>query len=163
MIVRFRDKYERHSISFNVTPLIDIVFLLIVFFVVVFQFIGPDNSAVQLPRKCDQARPETSNQAWPAIITISPSSDRESAYAVNGQLISSKDKVDLLDSMTHLLDKRFDDLPQCERVVVLRIDKDTRFADAQFALAAAAQSQAHSLKLATLANSQKENNNPPDN
>jgi biopolymer transport protein ExbD len=47
-------------------------------------------------------------------------------------------------------------LPEDEAVVVLRIDKDISYGDAQYALAAAAESSATGLRLATLAETQRE-------
>ena len=54
------------------------------------------------------------------------------------------------------LDKHLLGLPEDERVVVLRIDRDISYADAQYALAAAAESSASRLRLATLAETSRD-------
>jgi len=47
--MRIRRKYKPHSIAFNMTPMIDVVFLLIVFFMLVSAFASAENVPMHLP------------------------------------------------------------------------------------------------------------------
>ena len=49
---------REESGSFNMTPIIDIVFLLIIFFLVVCQFIEAENFPVAVPDGCEFAQSE---------------------------------------------------------------------------------------------------------
>ncbi len=47
--MRIRRKYKAYSIAFNMTPMIDVVFLLIVFFMLVSAFASAENVPMHLP------------------------------------------------------------------------------------------------------------------
>jgi biopolymer transport protein ExbD len=133
------------------TPLIDIVFLLIVFFVVVFQFIGTDDTKVQLPAECNFAEGIDENRPLPATVTASITDVGWVTFSVGPEKIQAADKHKLMQMIQKSLDEYLWKLPESQRVVILRIDKNINFADAQYALAAAAESSANKLRLATLA------------
>lgn len=48
-------KYKNKSAGFNMTPMIDVVFLLIVFFMLICQFITQDNERLTVPDNCETA------------------------------------------------------------------------------------------------------------
>ena len=138
------------SSSFNMTPIIDIVFLLIIFFLVVSQFIEAENFDVSLPTDCDFAQTNPTNQAQAATVTIMKTPNEKTAYAVGAELINSKNPELLIDNMARSIDTRLENMSPEDRVVTLRIDKDIYFSDAQYALAAVANSKATKIKLAAL-------------
>ena len=151
MLLRIAERFRSEGLSFNMTPVIDIVFLLIVFFVVVFQFIGTDETKVQLPADCSFAESTDENRPLPTTITASMTERGGITFSVGAEKIRAADKHTLMKLMQKSLNERLHKLPQSERVVILRIDKNISFADAQYALAAAAESSANRLRLATLA------------
>lgn len=151
MPLRIAERFKSEGPSFNMTPVIDIVFLLIVFFVVVFQFIGSDDSQVQLPADCSFAESPDEDRSLLATITASITDDGGITFSVCGKTIHSQDKHKLMKLIRTSLDERLHTLPESQRQVVLRIDKNIVFADAQYILAAAAESLANKLRLATLA------------
>jgi biopolymer transport protein ExbD len=151
MPLRIAERFRSEGLSFNMTPVIDIVFLLIVFFVVVFQFIGAEDTQIQLPADCNFAESIDENRPLPATITVCRTNESGVGFLISGERIEAPDKAELMQMMRKTLDERLRRFPASERVAVLRIDKNISFADAQYALAAAAESSASKLRLATLA------------
>lgn len=151
MNFRLNERFVKKELSFNMTPVIDIVFLLIIFFVVVFQFIGSDDSVVNLPEDCDFAQKLDENKPWPATITIKTDDADKINVSVSGRTITAENKNELIRLMQKSLDETLANLPPDKKIVVLRIDKNVNYRDAQYALAAAANSSANRLRLATLA------------
>ncbi len=151
MFLRITERFRCEGLSFNMTPVIDVVFLLIVFFVVVFQFIGTEGSQVQLPADCSFAESIDENRPWPATITMTGTDQGRVSLSVGTEKIEAAGKAELVRMVQMSLDEHLRNLSEDERVVVLRIDKNISYADAQYALAAAAASSASSLQLATLA------------
>ncbi len=134
--------------SFNMTPIIDIVFLLIIFFLVVCQFIEAENFPVAVPDDCGFAQEDTE----PGVITVTAMKTAKGGcdFAVGSERITTSNYVNLVDKLAELIDVRLSDLPPGRRVVTLRIDREVRFADAQYALAAIAASTATDVRLAAL-------------
>jgi biopolymer transport protein ExbD len=151
MFLRIAERFRCEGLSFNMTPVIDIVFLLIIFFVVVFQFIGTQGPQVQLPQDCSFAESIDETRPRPATITAGRTNKGQVSFSVGGEIIQAAGKFELMQLMQKSLDERLRNLPEPELVVVLRIDKNISYADAQYALAAAAASSASRLRLATLA------------
>ena len=138
--------------SFNLTPVIDIVFLLIIFFVLACRFIEAENFPVTVPDGCQFARDETAPGEQVTTLTVM-NRPQSVAFAVGAEEITPHDDADvaaLVERLAELIDARLRDLPPGNRVVTLRIDKDTPFAQAQYALAAVAQSTATNVRLAVL-------------
>jgi biopolymer transport protein ExbD len=136
--------------SFNMTPIIDIVFLLIIFFLVVCQFIEAENFPVAVPDNCRFAREDTESAASLTTVTVMRTNEKEIVFAVGSEKITVSNYASVVDKLAELLDVRLSDLPPGRRVVTLRIDRDVRFADAQYALAGIAASTATDVRLAAL-------------
>ncbi len=142
---------EPRDVGINLTPIIDIVFLLIIFFLVVCQFIEAENFPVAVPEDCRFARGETEPGAQVTTVTVMRTAGHGVGFAVGSQALSpSPDADGLVERLARLIDARLSDLTGKRRVVTLRIDKDICFADAQYALAAIAASSATDVKLAVL-------------
>ena len=77
-------------------------------------------------------------------------SEGEVNFAVGAEKITASDGSDLAEQIAHLVDVSLEDLPPDRRVVTLRIDREVCFAEAQYALAAIAQSSATDVQLAAL-------------
>ena len=105
------------SLRFNLTPMIDVVFLLLIFFVLIAQFSSRRRAQVQLPR------PEPSAAKFiysPDALTITVICDPQGklwAYQIEGQMLAPEQ----IDVLAHTLMLRRKANPQVE--VNLRADR----------------------------------------
>lgn len=143
---------EDKSASFNMTPIIDIVFLLIIFFLVVCQFIEAENFPVDVPDKCEFAQNDNEPGAQLTTVTVMKTSDDNVAFAVGSEQVGLSNDYEIAEQLARLIDIQLNNLPPHRRIVTLRIDRDIPFAQAQYALAAVAQSSATNIQLAALTN-----------
>ena len=101
----------------NLTPMIDVVFLLLIFFVLIAQFSSPQRAQVQLP----VPQPSAARYLYsPDVLTITVICDQHGellAYQIEGQMIAPEQLAVLTQT---LLDRRKAD-PQVE--VNLRADR----------------------------------------
>jgi biopolymer transport protein ExbD len=84
---------ERSDVSIELAPLIDVVFLLLIFFMVSTTFIRQSELTVDLPEATAQAQ-----QPEGDVIDITISADGE--YAVNGRLLADNDLATLMRALT---------------------------------------------------------------
>lgn len=134
------------------TALIDIVFLLIIFFLVVCQFIEAENFPVSVPDNCKFARDETEHNQQITTVTVMKTPAGKVDFAVGPQKIVASDGTAAARRIAELIDDNLKDLPADSRVVTLRIDEDVNFSHAQYALAGIAASSAINIQLAALKN-----------
>ncbi len=130
------------------TPIIDIVFLLIIFFLVVCQFIEAENFPVTVPDGCEFAQSDSEPGVQVTTVTVMKTTGENIDFAVGSEKISTSSFIDVVDKLAELIDVRLRGLPPERRVVTLRIDKGICFGEAQYALAAVAQSSATDIQLA---------------
>ena len=169
MSLKMAGQFRSHGRSalFNMTPIIDIVFLLIIFFLVVCQFIGAENFPVTVPHGCGFAQSEPEPEARMTTVTVMKAGDDKVSFAVGPEKVTVSDYaestqtqkeavafLDIVEKLAQLIDVRLKDFPPDRRVVTLRIDKDICFATAQYALAGIAQSSATDIQLAVLKDEQ---------
>jgi biopolymer transport protein ExbD len=147
-VIRLNNTGE--SMAFNMTPVIDIVFQLIIFFAVTCQFIEAENFPVAVPDGCRFAQSEVESQAAMTTITVMKGSAEVSDFAIGSEKISASNHGEVADKLTGLINERLKTLPADGKVITLRIDKDVRFAEAQYALAALAKSAATNIRLAAM-------------
>jgi len=140
--------------TFNMTPIIDIVFLLIIFFLVVCQFIEAENFPLAVPDGCEFAQSEPPHRAQVTTVTVMKTTEGKSEFAVGSEKIPALEYANIADELARLIDVRLKGLSADNRVVTLRIDKDVCFAEAQYALAGIAASSATNVQLATLKDKQ---------
>jgi biopolymer transport protein ExbD len=150
MPLRINNKFQGGMRSFNMTPIIDIVFLLIIFFLVVCQFIEAENFPVAVPDECGFAENEPEREGRVATVTVIRTTEEKIDFAVGAEKITAASYSDIAEKLSELVDKRLKNLPSDDRVVILRIDKDVPFAQAQYALAGVAASCARDIQLAVL-------------
>lgn len=150
MSFKINNPFRSSTQSFNMTPIIDIVFLLIIFFLVVCQFIEAENFPVAVPDNCRFAQRNSEQQASPATVTVIKTDDKRTEFAIGSEKIDTSDYDNIAGKIAELIDVRLESLPRDHRIVTLRIDKDIRFADAQYALAGVAASSATDIQLAVL-------------
>ena len=142
---RFVKNYS--PIGLNMTPIIDIVFLLIIFFMIVCQFITEQNFEVSVPDDVTSAE-EFAQQDDSGVTTVTVMLDEQGAvsYAVDADIISVEDG-DISELIASAIDTRLKTSDE-QRTVSLRIDKDIEFKDSQYALAGISNSNASGMKLA---------------
>lgn len=71
------------AVRVNLTPLIDVVFLLIIFFMLVCQFIARDNLQLVVPDDCTAAQPQE-EQEKPLTLAIYSARPGELTYLLHG-------------------------------------------------------------------------------
>jgi len=155
MALRNINQFRTSSNSFNMTPIIDIVFLLIIFFMVVFQFIDAENFPVNVPDNCDYALDDQQPNRTLTTVTVLQSQSQVE-FAVGAKKISPTDTADIAGELMDLINIQLKKTPPDQRTVILRIDKDICFSDAQYALAGISQSIATDIQLATFKTAQQE-------
>jgi biopolymer transport protein ExbD len=132
------------------TPLIDIVFLLIIFFLVVCQFIEAENFPVVVPDGCVFATTSFEPEAQVTTITVMKTSTGKSTFAVGAEKITASEGPVLTEQIAGLVDQGLRNSPSDRKIITLRVDRDVCFAQAQYALAAIARSNATDIQLAVL-------------
>jgi biopolymer transport protein ExbD len=136
--------------SFNVTPLIDIVFLLIIFFTLISQFIDSENFPIKVPDNISHANTPDSYNSQFTTLTVMKNDAGKIDFAVGSKKVASNDGAQMVQQLTSLIDAQLKNLSTDKRIVSLRIDKDITYDQAQYALAAIAKSSAFDIQLATL-------------
>ena len=124
-------KFRSTIQPFNMTPVVDIVFLLIIFFLVVCQFIEAENFPVRVPDGCQFAMNEDQDFPGAATVTVMKTAGGKSEFAVGSEKIEISGDDDIVDRLAELIDLRLKNLPPDQRIVTLRIDRDVRFERAQ--------------------------------
>ncbi len=150
MPIRTSNKFQHGTSSFNMTPVIDIVFQLIIFFAVACQFIEAENFPVAVPDKCGFAESNLEHTGQITTVTVIRTTEEKTDFAVGTEKVTATNYADITEKITELIDARLKDLPAGGRVIILRIDKDVPFAEAQYALAGVAASCATDIRLAVL-------------
>ena len=138
------------SAAFNMTPIIDIVFLLMIFFMVVCRFIEAENFPVAVPDECEYAQNNSEPGSRIVTLTVMKTLEDRNGFAVGSEKVVYDDYDELIGRLSRLIDTQLKDQPAEGRIVTLRIDRDIPFAEAQYALAAVAQSTATDIQLAAL-------------
>lgn len=147
---RFRSRPKQNSL--NMTAVIDIVFLLIIFFLVVSQFVETEDFPVTVPDGCEFAQ-NHDKDAESATLTVMTKADQKITFTVGAEEITPQDTSllpGIVETLAELIDVQLKDLPPDKKIVTLRIDKDIPFSHSQYALAAVAQSTATDIRLAAL-------------
>jgi len=136
--------------GFNLTPIIDVVFLLIIFFMVVCQFIRSESFEVAVPDRIATAQdPDQVAARQSAVVTVMRRPDGTTAWAVGANILDVP-KERLAEAVTQAVDRQLRSRPPDRRVVTLRCDKDATFADAKYALAGIGASTATDVRWAVI-------------
>lgn len=135
----------------NMTPIIDIVFLLIIFLVVVCQQIDAENFEVSVPDECNFAQENRRDIGRFTTITIMKQGpEKNVVFAVGAEKTVLSENENLSAWLIERINAQLKQRKGREKIVSLRIDKDITYGCAQYALAAVAQSDATDIQLATL-------------
>ena len=129
-----RDK--KQEISVNLTPLIDVVFLLLIFFMVSTSFTRETQIELELP-KADVEPLETK------VDSLEISIDKEGRYFVNGKALVNKSIDTLKRAITSIIESNPD------VAVILSADANTPYQSVVTAMDATSQLGITNLKMAT--------------
>ena len=122
---------------FNMTAMIDIVFLLIIFFMLVCQFIAQENYELVIPDDCASAVVETLDDD---AVTVSVfSNDEGVAYAVRAKTFAASELANAISMET---------AKKSNGLVHLRADKGLTYRDVQIALQALSKAGVQRVQLA---------------
>ncbi|QMU60943.1 MAG: biopolymer transporter ExbD [Gammaproteobacteria bacterium] len=127
---------EEDRLDVNITPLIDVVFLLLIFFMVTTTFNQQAELRVDLPEASSE---EQALEVIPIEITIDPAG----AYYVNGQSLANNNAVTLLQSLQKII---ADDK---DKNVIIRADATTPHQAVVTAMDAVAKAGVSKLSIAT--------------
>ena len=149
------------GVSLDITPIIDITFLLILSFALVCRFVDVENPSAAVPDGCEAARSDLETGPGVVTLTVTRRAQGDAGFVIGSEGISAMGDgppAELIQKLTQQIDKavsaacgeRDRTVPADRKVVVLRIDKDVHFGTAQYALAAVAGSCATDVRLAVL-------------
>ena len=136
--------------GFNMTPIIDVVFLLIIFFLLVCQFIVAENFEVDVPDRIATAASNAAEADLTTTVTVMFAENGNIAYAVGSEIISGETQAGLSSAIAGAIDAQLRNLAIESRVVCLRVDKGVCYRDSQYALAGISESTATDIKLAAM-------------
>jgi biopolymer transport protein ExbD len=141
--------------SLNVIPFVDILFQLIIFFVLACQLMQADNPLITVPDNCANAKADDQRESQITTVTVMRDGREKSEFAIGMEKIPVSNYREVPAKLANLLDSRLKQLPQNNKTVTLRIDKDVPYSQAQFALAGIAKSSATDIRLAVIKEQQQ--------
>ena len=140
-------KEKTASARFDMTPVIDIVFLLIIFFMLVCQFIAAENFQVTVPDRIDAANPHEADIDQLTTVTVIARGE-QAAFAVGPDIIGTPETENITDLLIAAIDTRLETTNPNRRIINLRIDKSIPYSTTRIALEAISESSATDIKLA---------------
>jgi biopolymer transport protein ExbD len=130
-------RLRTQDIDINLTPLIDVVFLLLIFFMVSTTFTKESRIEIDLPESSSKISAE---QTTPVEIVI----DKNGHYRINGIALANHDLVTLITALSEYDDK--------ETPIIIAADKTTPYQAVITALDAAAKNGLMHISLPTSKN-----------
>ena len=147
----FAHSRNEKSFSINLTPIIDVVFLLIVFFVVVFQFIKESPGGVELPENCNFADKMEVEGSVNYILSVGGGAEGGLCITVEEEVLEGQAEL-IAGEVAGLINKKLGD-GDIKSVLTVRIDKNVPYSQAQYILKAISESNAENVQLAVLGES----------
>ena len=138
--------------TFDMTPIIDVVFLLIIFFMLVAQFIVAEQYKVKVPDeiKAAQAQPEAEKKRS-LTITVMRDSDHAVICAVGSEKLGDVKGKDMKSLIASAINDYLTQHKSAEKTVRLRCDRSIPFGQIKYILAGISQSHAENLDWAVVA------------
>jgi len=153
MLTDWKKKRSFETESFDMTPVIDVVFLLIIFFMLVCQFIAAEQFQVQVPDDIHSARQDASENDSPLTITIVANQNDENSsavYAIGTEKLGKMQGADLAQLIRTEIDRYLSEHEGVVKTVRLRCDKTITFGQVKFVLSGISKSTAATLDWAVL-------------
>jgi biopolymer transport protein ExbD len=121
MLLKFGQQTDINR--FDMTPIIDIVFLLIIFFLLVCQFIVAENFDVTVPDDISSAQPAPVADQQITTVTVMSAGSGRPVYAVGSEIVAAGSAEDISYVIAGEIDRQLQHLTLERRVVCLRIDQ----------------------------------------
>ncbi len=155
--------------QFNMTPMIDVVFLLIIFFMLICQFIASENYKLLVPDRCQGAIASEKLDENAVTLSVFPDESDPSGemFAVRSRTFDPDSPVydghrdKLVADMGAEIEKQLHD--RSDPIVYLRADRALTYAQVQDALAALARAKVTRLQLAAFKHSHNDTDVISDN
>lgn len=132
---------------FDLTPVIDVVFLLIIFFMLVCHFMAEEQFAVAVPDEIKTAE-SAKGQAAPLTLTIFMDEQQQTVCAIGAERLTGVKGEDLTRLVTSAVNEGLG--ANRGKTVRLRCDKRITFGQVKYVLAGLAESSAEELDWAVL-------------
>jgi biopolymer transport protein ExbD len=147
----FRYKPLFEAETFDMTPIIDVVFLLIIFFMLVAQFIVAEQYKVSVPDAIKTARAQEAEKDRPLTITVMADPQQGMTCAVGAEKLAAVDGKDLKMLITAAINDYLAKNTSADKTVRLRCDRAVPFGQVKYILAGISQSRAENLDWAVWA------------
>ncbi len=134
-----RDTVEPASVP-DLTPIIDVVFLLIIFFLLVFQFISIERTDVQVPESIRSAQPAAEEVL--ATVTVGRDKEGKVFFQVDGVPAEAAELRGMPSVIAEMIDRHAAQKADSRKIVRLRCDRQIPFGTARYALEGIARSTA---------------------
>jgi biopolymer transport protein ExbD len=147
--LRYKPLFEAET--FDMTPIIDVVFLLIIFFMLVAQFIVAEQYKVSVPDDIKTAAPSEAEEKRSLTITVMPDQHEGVICAIGGEKLSSVTGEDMKSLITSVINDYFAERKNAEKTVRLRCDRSIPFGQVKYILSGISESRAKNLDWAVIA------------
>jgi biopolymer transport protein ExbD len=137
--------------SFDMTPIIDVVFLLIIFFMLVAQFIAAEQFTVSVPDAITTAQTQPVEEKRPLTITVLPDAEQGITCAIGSETLDPVQGNDMKMLITAAINDYLAENKSADPTVRLRCDRAVPFGQVKYILSGIAQSRAENLDWAVLA------------
>jgi biopolymer transport protein ExbD len=117
--------------SLEMTPILDVVFLLIIFFLLVFQFLAVESVDVQVP---DSIRSAQAYGEEPMTVTVGRDKQGRIFFRVNDVRLEGVGKKEIPAAISSLIDRQPASKEGRKKIVRLRCDREVPFGEAKYAL-----------------------------
>ncbi|MHC4561223.1 MAG: ExbD/TolR family protein [Planctomycetota bacterium] len=161
-------KAQGSNVEFNMTPMIDVTFQLIIFFIITGQIVSNDLAPLKVPAPADtQAREELVDKPGLIINVVSEVGDeegpkvdlRKAARADYWWVAQQKVKVGDMDALTTIFREELDRIPEAKRKdykLEVRSDYRVKYADVETVMLAAAEAGFQTMNITAIADPKKQ-------
>lgn len=132
------------------TPVIDVVFLLIIFFMLVAQFIVAEQYKVSVPDEIQTAHALDRNEKHSLTITVMPDEKRGVVCAVGAEKLAFVEGKDMRSLITSVINDYLAEHKSADKTVRLRCDRSIPFGKVKYILSGISQSRAENLDWAVI-------------
>ena len=147
--LKYKPLFEAET--FDMTPIIDVVFLLIIFFMLVAQFIVAEQYKVSVPGDIKTAQAKDAEEKHPLTITVMPDESQGFICVVGGEKLASVGGKDMKLLITSVINDYLTEHKPADQTVRLRCDRSAPFGQVKYILSGISQSRAENLDWAVLA------------
>ena len=146
----FRYKPLFEAETFDMTPIIDVVFLLIIFFMLVAQFIVTEQYKVSVPDEIKTAQAQDTEEKHSLTITVMPDSKEGMTCIVGSEKLASVQGKDLKSLIASSINDYLAKNKTTDKTIRLRCDRSVPFGQVKYILAGISQSRAENLDWSVL-------------